>query len=298
MLLVIAAERAYSHYYHGSQATSLTGIHFFAKAGMIDAPERASSESDPWRKRLLIALEEDFAPIRQLLRQAPDSGMRTAMVNDYETCLEYACMKDLRATLRQAAQLSPPEINALLLAVGLERIAGAPLEYLELSWMHYRTMWSEFVRYNPRYLREYHDYIAAHRPLPFETYVPNLIPTPLDNPRDKIALLAPQRLPMLIGGWVSAFSLLGLVFAWQGRSPSSLAGIAALSGLTVQGVLVLTALVGVGIPRYIAVLWPAMMMTLLFGAGWLWNLWLFPRLDNSQWRLASPANSRDAAESS
>jgi len=93
MLLVIAAERAYSHHYHGSQATSLTGIHFFAKAGMIDAPERASSESDPWRKRLLIALEEDFAPIRQLLRQAPDSGMRTAMVNDYETCLEYQYLR-------------------------------------------------------------------------------------------------------------------------------------------------------------------------------------------------------------
>jgi len=146
--------------------------------------------------------------------------------------------------------------------------------------------------------RTTHDYIAAHRPLPFETDVQNLIPTPIDDHRDTLALQAPQLLPMLIGGWVSAFSLLGLVFAWQGRSPSPLAGIAGLSGLTVQGVLVLTALVGVGIPRYIAVLWPAMMMTLLFGAGWLWNLWLVPRLDNSQWRQASPANSRDAAESS
>lgn len=297
MLLVIAAERGYSRHHHGYQATSLTGIHFFAKAGMIDAPAQAATENDPWRKRLLTALEEDFAPIRQLLRQAPDSGLRTAMINDYETCLEYACMKDLRATLRKAAQLSPPEINALLLAVGLQRIAGAPLEYLGLSWMHYRMMWSEFVRYNPRYLPEYHDYIAAHRPLPFETDVPNLIPTPLDNPRDTLALQAPQSLPMLIGGWVSAFSLLGLAFAWQGRIHSPLAGIAALSGLTVQGVLVLTALVGVGIPRYIAVLWPAMMVTLLFGARWLWTLWLFPRLNNAQWRLASPAKGRDTAES-
>jgi hypothetical protein len=293
MMLVIGVERWYAMHRHGPRATSLLGTHLFAKAGMIDAPPHATTEIDPWRERLLDALEEDFAPIRKLLREAPNSGIRTAMLSDYETCLEYSCIDPLRKTLRTDADLLPSAINSLLSNVGLQRIKSAPFEYMALSWMHYRRMWSEFFRYNPMFFQGYRDYIAAHRPLPFEEYVPALIPEQPRNSNEIFAYRPPHWRPMMIGGLVSGMAFLGLVFTWQGRLPSPSAGIAALSGLTVHSLVILTALVGVGIPRYMTVLWPALMISLVFAIRWVFEPGLIPLPSKVGRRLGFPPHTHE-----
>jgi hypothetical protein len=278
MVLVVGVERGYTRYYQGGKATSLAGRHFFAKAGIIDGPSQAAAEADPKRKRLFVVLEEDFAPVRNLLREAPDAGIRIAMIPDYETCLEYACTEELRNSLRRDYNLTNAAIDSMFLKVGMERIANAPFEYLKLSWSHYRSMWSHFVLYNPAYFQSYREFIARHRPLPFEAGVPDLIPNP--NPR-KITYFRPPRTRLvIIGAWVAGMALAGLAFAWRGRVPSPAAGSAGLVGLTVHGLLVFTALVGVGIPRYVTVLWPAMMVAVVLACRWAFEAWMAQRLKN------------------
>ena len=56
-LAVTGAERLAWYAWHGNAATSLAGRHFYAKAGMIEAPPLTTTETDPLRQRMLEALE-------------------------------------------------------------------------------------------------------------------------------------------------------------------------------------------------------------------------------------------------
>ena len=74
--LIIGGERIFSTLMHREGALSLFPHHVFAKAAMIDTPARSASEQDPLRRLFLNALDNDYAPIRRLIGEAPDRDTR------------------------------------------------------------------------------------------------------------------------------------------------------------------------------------------------------------------------------
>ncbi|MBF0562095.1 MAG: hypothetical protein HQL37_08760 [Alphaproteobacteria bacterium] len=274
MLILAGGERAYTRIHHGAAATSLAGRHFFAKAALIEAPARSQAETDPMRQRLFAALETDFAPVRALVREAPNSDIERVLAENYETCIEGSCSDKVRAEIG----LPEAAMNIVAFKVGLERLSGAPLGYLALSWRHYKDLWVLYPQNYPDLIAPFAAFIAAHRPLPFEPLMTVLING--FTPRGEAVLVQPVATAI---GWITgALSALCLVVAWRGRSISPLTDAGLLTAITLHGVLLLTALLGVGIPRYTMGMWPAMVvaMTAVAQSGlnrlWIrsgWNGW-------------------------
>lgn len=258
MLILVGAERLYANWVHGDQATSLAGRHFFAKSALIDVPASAVPETDPVRRQLFIAAEQTFAPIRDLLKQAPTEDIRSLLSKNYETCLEYACIAPLRAEIG----LPEPEINKIALSFGLNRLSAAPLSYAYLSWLNYRSMWVFYPQSHPQLAPVFEAFVAQHRPLPFADLVP-LLDSQVSKSR--IALIVrPAMIVFGVGTGLAAIAALGL--ALWGRRVSPLLAAGLLAGLTVHVSLLWTALVGVGILRYTVSLWPLIVPTLVIVA--------------------------------
>ncbi len=177
-IMLVAGERALSHFIHQGNLASLAPRHIFAKAAMIDAPPASTTETDPLRRALLVAIENDFAPIRALIAQA-DRNTRIPMTVHYETCVEYVCSDPLRA--RNAS----PRFEAEMLQVGLQRLASAPLNYAGLVWTHYRALWTLYTQTHPATAPVFAEFIRNHRPLPFEDLVSPLVEDSTDQPRRK-----------------------------------------------------------------------------------------------------------------
>ena len=270
MLAVVAGERLYTAAAHGADATSLAGRHVYAKAAMVEAPVPTAAEADPVRRRLAEAAEHDFAPVRRLLAEAPDAEVLSVLTANYETCLEYACVADLRA----ATGLREPALNADALAVGAARLAAAPLAYAGLAWRHYRAMWALYAQTHPALAPGFDAFVAAHRPLPFETLVPSLAAGP--PPDRKAILLRPAMIA--VGGLTALLALAALGAAARGRGAGGpLMETALVAALALHGTLAWTAMVGVGIPRYTIGDWPLMVAALSFAGIALWRALLFRR---------------------
>ncbi|MBF0560618.1 MAG: hypothetical protein HQL37_01125 [Alphaproteobacteria bacterium] len=252
MLLLVGSERAYTRIHHGAAATSLAGRHFFAKAAMVEAPARSQTETDPMRQRLFAALEMDFAPVRALVREAPTDDIERLLMESYETCIEYFCSDKVRAEVG----LPEAAMNNVALGVGLERLAGAPLGYLALSWRHYKDMWVLYT--HPDQITVIIAFIAAHRPLPFEPMMTEL--AKIVTPGGKAIVI---RGGMFALGWITGgLSMLCLVVSWNGGAIPPLNAAGLLAAVTVHSALLLTAALGVGIPRYTLGMWPAMALAL------------------------------------
>ena len=237
--LIIGGERIFSTLMHREGALSLFPHHVFAKAAMIDTPARSASEQDPLRRLFLNALDNDYAPIRRLIGEAPDRDTRILLTANYETCLEYACTDPLRAAARSPVAV----VNSLQLRVGFERLASAPLNYIGRLWTHYQALWVLYSQTHPEPASAVARFIASHRPLPFEELVRGLVTNP---PVNRLASVA--RPMILFVGWItSAIVLLGAVGAWRGQLRGS-AAVAYLAALAIHGTFVFTAAFGVGIP--------------------------------------------------
>jgi hypothetical protein len=253
-IMLVAGERALSHVIHQGNVSSLAPRHIFAKAAMIDAPLASATESDPLRRALLVAIENDFAPIRALIAQA-DSNTRIPMTVHYESCVEYMCSAPLWS--RNAS----PRFEAEMLRVGLQRLASAPLNYAGLVWTHYRALWTLYNHSHPATAPVSVAFIRSHRPLPFEDLVSPLVEDPA------ISRVASVGRPAILAvGWITAaIILLGAIAAFRGRLHDA-AAVAWLSALAIHASFLFTAAVGVGIARYTVSMWPAMVTSLIFAA--------------------------------
>lgn len=260
MASIIGIERAYTSHYHGARATSLAGRHFFAKAAMIDAPpEHPTTAPNRVGQRLAAALEHDFRPVRDAVRGAPDLTSRSLMTLVYEVCIEYSCMDPIRNQI----DLSSAATDKALLGAGMERLARAPLEYLNLSLLHYLRL---LGKSNPTKYTAYQEYIHSQRPLPFESDVTLLIPksealakTVKGPPKFRLSI--PACLTLIL-------AVTGLFFIITLRRPGRDLGVAFVAALVVHSSFTLTALLGVGEERYAMGQWPAMMTSLVFLSWW------------------------------
>lgn len=269
MLVMVGAERLYATAVHGPDATSLAGRHLFAKGSLMAVPPPDGTEADPVRRHLMAAAEHTFAPIRTLLDQAPDDNILSVLTVNYETCLEYACVGALRAGFG----LPEPAMNRAALEVGLQRLAAAPLAYGQLVWRHYRAMLAPYSQSHPHLAPHFNAFIASHQPLPFAALVPTLTAETQSDP--KALVLRPAVIAM--AGLTGLLALAGLGAAIAGGVSCPLVGTALVAAVTFHGALLWTAAVGVGIPRYMISLWPALMVALAFaGFAFIRRAWTRP----------------------
>src|SRR5262245_48387828 len=89
------------------------------------------------RRMLATALDEDYAPIRMLLRKAPTAEMRRLLSVNYEACIEWDCVSALRGRVGVA----PEPLDALALSVGLQRIARDVWAFAALVGTNYQSLW-------------------------------------------------------------------------------------------------------------------------------------------------------------
>ena len=259
--VIVSCEQVIAPLIHAGAPSSLMGRHLFAKAALIEAPE-ASASDDPIRRGLDHQLEHALAPIRSMLASAP-YGVRGVLTIYYETCLQGGCADEARALT-----LAPDEAQQteLMGAAGLARIRRAPVNFLKLTWLHYGSLWTVNRLRHPDTVPALNQFIAEHRPMPFEHYALSLGPDRtlvFESSRYvRYAQWAMTVVAVLTGALAAAI----LVCAVLGpRLPPAFV-VSGISALALHGGLLLTALLAAGFTRFLLGLWPALVVSLAFGA--------------------------------
>ncbi len=278
--VIVGTEQVIAPLVHAGAPSSLLGRHLFAKAALIEAPSAfakasASAEApadktsdkpavsdDPVRRALDEQLETAFAPIRSMLASAPDN-VRAVLTIYYETCLQGGCADQARALTREPDEARQ---TAVMGAAGMARIRRAPLNFLALTWLHYRSLWTINRLRHPDTAPALSQFIAERRPMPFEEYALALGPDRTlvfeASPNVRYAQWAIALVAVLTG----ALAVGGLVAAAVGlRWPPAMI-VACVSALAAHGTLLLTAFLAAGFTRFLLGVWPALVTSLAFGA--------------------------------
>jgi hypothetical protein len=293
--VVIGAEQAAAPLVHGGQSSSLLGRHLFAKAALIDAPpafaeastfakapaDKPAAGEDPVRAGLDRLLQNDYASIRTVLADAPPD-VRGVLATYYETCLQGGCADDAR---RLMPDLSEPRQTETLGAAGLARIRRAPLAFLELTAMNYRSLWTVDRTRHPDRSGAVTAFVAAHRPMPFERMALALAPEHVFAFQPSARVRYMQWAMTAVGIWTGALAGAGLVAAcFSPRLPPAFA-MAAVTALSAHACLMLTAFLATGFARFTIGVWPAIVTASLFG---IWSI-LPRRRDDATSRQATTA---------
>ncbi len=255
LLIVGMAESAYFRAHHDGPRQGLTPLIMFGKAGMIGGPPDAMADAaaagaaDAAILPLVDAVRRQAQPARDLLDRAPNLPAWCHMAYVYETYFQWNLAADAR---RPAGLLTPDDPGAALVRIGLTSIAGAPLAYADLTLRHVGCMWTLTVA-DRRERAEYLAFLQANQPLPFgeETGL-------VSKARSHLAV-APKMLSIGFAG-VMALTLLaafaGVALAARGRPSDPIVTVAAAAALMLNGNLLLTALAGIGLGRYVIGAWP------------------------------------------
>jgi hypothetical protein len=263
MLGVLAAESTAARLVHGEDATSLTGRHLFAKAALIDVPERPMTSSDRHAAMLHAALQSEFAPIRQFLSRTPNE-LKNALLVYYETCLQGPCVESLRASL---GSISEGDKNTALARAAIARITASPLGFLRLTAAHYVSLWTAYKLRHPSTASAMTTFLAANRPLPFERETFKVTPEQAISFESSEVVRIVQPLVLAVGVLTGAVAMCGLAGAVHGRL--SLPGsAAALAALTAHGCLMFSALAAAGLSRFMVSAFPAVVTALGLGLWW------------------------------
>lgn len=269
--VVVGIEQAVAPTIHAGEASSLMGRHLFAKAALIDAPASAGAMTDApltpaqeVRRALDDRLERQYAPIRGVLADAPYQ-VRGVLAIYYETCLQGGCADEARAATREPTEARQTQIMG---EAGLARIRRAPINFLKLTWLHYRSLWTVNRLQHPDIAAGLNAFLSTHRPLPYEE-----LAMALGSDRT----LAFSGLPYVrylqyavstIAIFTAAIALLGGVAAVAGRPLPPSLGIAVVAAAVTHAGLLLTALLAAGFTRFLLGLWPALVVSLGFAVHW------------------------------
>ena len=260
-ICLIAIEQFAAGVVHAGQTSSLMGRHLFAKAALLEAAPSAPA-ADPLEAGLERKLDEDYAPIRALLQRAP-RDVRAVLTINYESCLQGLCAERARNLMPDRAE---PEQTAIMGRVALRRIRRAPLEFTRLTAMHYQSLWTVERLRHPDTAPALTQFIAIHRPLPFEG------DTFRATPDYVIAFTGEARVRYMQWGIFAlaivtgALAVAGLIAAIARQQLPPAMTIACLAALAAHGGLIFTAFLAVGFSRFMIGLWPAITTAALFGA--------------------------------
>jgi hypothetical protein len=264
LALILGIDQAAVRAIHGSEASSLMGRHMFAKAALIEAPPKqaastASSASQAEVQRALDdQLEGRLAPIRQMLASAPPH-VRAVLSLYYETCLQGGCADEARAATRESSEARQTELMG---SAGLARIRRAPWNFLALTWMHYKSLWTVNRLRHPDIAADLNTFLASHRPLPYEELAMALGPD-REMAFSGLGIVRYAQYAFSAIAIVTAvLAVLGLIAAGAGYRLPATIGAAAVSAIALHAGLILTALLAAGFTRFLLGLWPALVVAL------------------------------------
>ncbi len=239
--IIVAAERGASGIARGQvMFGSQLSEHLYSQGALIESPaERASVAR--------------FAPIRALIRGAPDTDSKQTIAIEYVNCVQHACSDQFAI---------PPEEKR---RVGLRRILAAPRAYGYLLWLQYRGLWAVYSQQHPALAANLKAYLDAHRPLPFEDLV---APLTSSGPSPFLSKYAAIIRPVVIAVGVATgvLALLGWLLVLT-RKADDLFLLGMLCAFGAHAALLFSAVFGGGAPRYTASVWPALTLSLLLVAA-------------------------------
>ena len=258
--IIFGVDQVLARVIHGNEASSLTGRHLFAKAALIDAAA-VPPGADSVRNALDDQLENAFAPIRRMLAGAPPH-VRGVLTIYYETCLQGGCADQARAATQESTEARQTSVMG---AAGLARIRRAPLNFLQLTWMHYTSLWTVNRLRHPDIAADLNAFLATHRPLPYEELAMSLGPDrTMEFSGSEIVRYA-QYAIFAIAVFTASLALAGVLAAVSGRRLPPALSAAAVAALTLHAGLMLTALLAAGFTRFLLGLWPALVVACGFG---------------------------------
>ena len=272
--VIVAAEQVMAPIIHAGAPSGLLGRHLFAKAALIDAPPTfakatvgkpdpgdpaAHKAEDPVRRALDDQLENAFAPIRTTLARAP-GNVRGVLTIYYETCLQRGCADHARAATGEPNEARQTDVMG---AAGLARIRRAPLNFLRLTWTHYRSLWTFDRLRHPDTAADLNAFFATHRPLPYEELA-SLGPEKMREFSGAQSVRYAQYAFCAVAIVTGVLALAGLAAIASFKLPPALAA-ACVAALTLHAGLVLTALLAAGLARFLLGLWPALVVALALG---------------------------------
>lgn len=259
----VVIERVYSQAVHGPELTSPMGRALFMKSAVINAPETRFQGNDALDRRLIQFLNNDYEPVRRLVRRAPDRDVRNILVSNYEACAGYPCLM----SIVEPFNVPEAELHRRLVRIGLARLLTNPTGYLGLAATEYERLWLLHPRKVPALASKYNAFLAREAPIPFEMQLGEIAqPTPASEQKQLYRL---NRSAFLTIGVLAAILTVGFAF-WR-RGPLIQAALALLIGT--QAVLVFGVLVGSGLPRYTMGMWPSLIAAELLGLVGLLALW-------------------------
>jgi hypothetical protein len=265
-VVMVAAEQVLAPIVHDGAASSLLGRHMFAKAALIEAAPELSDPAafkaeDPVRRALDKQLEHAFAPIRAMLAAAP-GNIRGVLTIYYETCLQGGCADQARAATSETNEARQTEVMG---AAGLARIRRAPLNFLQLTWRHYASLWTYDRLRHPQTAADLNAFLATHRPLPYEELAMSLGPDRSLEFSGSQSVRYAQYALFAIASVTGVLALTGCLAAIASFKLPPAFGAACVAALTVHAGLILTALLAAGFTRFLLGLWPAVVTALAFG---------------------------------
>ena len=246
LLALAAAESSFRSAWHHGNVASLLTVALYGKAGMIEAPPTGGTAP------LVVALEQSFAPIRKIVAASPDRSIERFLAVNYETCIEYACSASLGINSGSEAARD----------AALRRIAANPLGFLALAWRNFSALWTVYSVSHPDEAPVAKAFMAAKRPMPFEAEAFNQEVKPFP------AAVIIQPAMLMVGLLTALLAFAGLGAAVFRHDLPAVMIISLLCALAVEGAFVLDSLAGVGIPRYMLAMWPAMMVMLACFGWW------------------------------
>ena len=258
---IAATERVMAPVIYASAPSSLLGRHLFAKAALIDAPRpsrEADATEDPVRRALDDELENAFAPIRTMLATAPDH-VRGVLTIYYETCLQGGCADRARAATGEPNEARQTRVMG---AAGLARIRRAPLNFLRLTWLHYKSLWTFDRLRHPDTAADLNAFLATHRPLPYEELALSLGPDRTMEFRGARNVRYAQYALSAVAIVTGVLALAGCLAAMASLKLPLAFGPACIAAATLHAGLILTALLAAGFTRFFLGLWPALVVAL------------------------------------
>jgi hypothetical protein len=255
---VLALEALYYRAHHEGARQTLLPLHMLGKAGMVDIVDPAAviEDASPGTKPLQRGLETGLAPMRKLIAEAPHEAARCNLLTHYETEVQYRVL---------------PEERAAAIA------EGGP----DALW---RAGWARLRHGLPQYLRNNADYLyclwsagvsSLAEEASFVAYLDSRRPWPLDldfgrRPSRFAFIVRPALFACAALLAVAGLALLTALV--RGRRPSTLLATAGLCGMLTHGGLILSALTGVGIARYLLGLWVPLAIGVGLSVLWLMTL--------------------------
>jgi hypothetical protein len=272
---IVGGEQVIAPLIHAGAPSSLMGRHVFAKAALIDASafakasasaeataDKPATTDDAVRRALEDHLETAFAPIRSMLASAP-YNVRGVLTIYYETCLQGGCADEARALTQAPDEARQTELMG---AAGLARIRRAPVNFLKLTWLHYGSLWTVNRLQHPDTAPALNQFIAERRPMPFEHYALSLGPDQSMVFESSRSVRYAQWAMFVVAALTGALAAAGLVCAVLGLRLSPPFIVSSVAALALHGGLLLTALLAAGFTRFLLGLWPAIVVSLAFGA--------------------------------